>query len=57
MVPQYPLVLADREVVVAYGGIDLIPTTFVIDRKGYVQSRFTGYQEKEIFESLVKKLL
>src|SRR5690242_2478146 len=31
---NYPVLLADPKVVQAYGGIEAIPTTFVIDRAG-----------------------
>ncbi len=57
LVPDYPVVMVDRQTVQSYGPMQYIPTTYVIDRKGRVQRRFDGYQEKEVFEELVKKLL
>jgi len=54
---NYPVVLGTEEVVSAYGGIRGIPTTFVIDKKGYVRGAFEGYREASVFENLVKKLL
>lgn len=57
LTPQYPVVMADREVQAAYGPIGSIPTTFVIDRKGNVQQKIVGYEEKEFFENIVKQLL
>jgi thiol-disulfide isomerase/thioredoxin len=57
IVPSYPVVMADRDVALAYGPLSSIPVTFVIDRKGNVQQRLVGYQEKAVFESIVQKLL
>jgi thiol-disulfide isomerase/thioredoxin len=57
LVPKYPVVMVDRQTVQAYGPMQYIPTTYVIDRKGRVQRRFDGYQEKEVFEEIVQKLL
>ncbi len=54
---NYPVVLGTEEVVSAYGGIRGIPTTFVIDKKGYVRAGFEGYRQASVFEDLVKKLL
>jgi peroxiredoxin len=54
---NYPVVLGTEEVVSAYGGIRGIPTTFVIDKKGYVRGAFEGYRQASVFENLVKQLL
>jgi peroxiredoxin len=39
------------------GGIQGIPTTFLIDRKGQICRRFLGFTEKRIFEEAVKQHL
>ncbi|RPJ44566.1 MAG: TlpA family protein disulfide reductase [Candidatus Latescibacterota bacterium] len=57
LIPQYPVVMADREVAASYGPIGSIPVTFVIDRKGNVQKRLLGYQDKETSEAIIQKLL
>ncbi len=49
--------LADEAVVKAYGGINAIPTTFLIDKKGRIQKVYRGYTDKRVFEEDVKKLL
>ena len=54
---NYPVLIGSDDVVRRYGGIDGIPTTFVIDRKGKIVGRFEGFQSKEIFEEEIKKLL
>lgn len=40
-----------------YGGIQSIPTTFIIDRQGNVVQRITGMQSKETFVAALKKAL
>jgi thiol-disulfide isomerase/thioredoxin len=54
---NYPNVIGNEEVAEAYGGIDAIPTTFVIDRQGRIVSRHTGYDDKAVFEKEIQSLL
>ena len=54
---DYPVVLGNREVVNAYGGITGIPTTFLINRKGEIVERLVGYRPLEYFENAVTELL
>jgi peroxiredoxin len=54
---NYPVVLADEETVRAFGGVDAIPTTFVIDREGRIVSRHVGFAEKAELEKEIKRLL
>lgn len=54
---NYPVVLGTEEVVSAYGGIRGIPTTFVIDKNGYVRGSFEGFRQASVFENLVKQFL
>jgi peroxiredoxin len=53
----YPVVLGDEGIVEAYGGIEAIPTTFVIDKKGNIVEKHIGYMSKDDFEKKVKKVL
>lgn len=53
---NYPIVLGTEEVVSAYGGIRGIPTTFVIDKKGYVRGAFEGYRPASVFANLIQQL-
>jgi len=54
---SYPIVLGGDEVVKAYGGIEAIPTSFFIDRKGNIVSKTVGSLEEEDFEKAVKSIL
>lgn len=53
----YPIVMGNQKVAEAYGGIDAIPTTFVIDRHGRIVNQHMGYDDKEAFEKEIQSLL
>jgi cytochrome c biogenesis protein CcmG/thiol:disulfide interchange protein DsbE len=54
---NYPVLYFTPQVVAEYGGIRGIPTTFVIDKEGYVRHGVQGYQEKESFKQVIDTLL
>lgn len=54
---NYAVVMGDQEVAMSYGGIEAIPTTFVIDKEGKIVSKHVGYADKETFEKEIKPLL
>ena len=54
---NYTLVFANREIGRQYGGIQYIPTTFIINRQGNIAKKHVGYVSKETFEKGVKELL
>ena len=51
------MVLTDTKIVDAYGGIDGLPTTFIIDRTGRIVKQYLGFTEKSEIESEIKSLL
>jgi thiol-disulfide isomerase/thioredoxin len=53
----YPVVLDDGAVAGAYGGVNAIPTTFIVDRKGNLVTKHVGYLSKEDFEKNIKAVL
>ena len=53
----YPVVIGNQKVAEDYGGIRGIPTTFVINRQGYIVKKFVGYRDKKVFESIIQQLL
>jgi len=53
----YPVVLGSGDITDAYGGIDAIPTTFFVDRKGHVLMRHVGYMSRDEFEQTIKGFL
>lgn len=54
---NYPVVLGDETIVNAFGGVEGIPTTFIIDRNGQIVGKHVGYAAKAEFESEIKHLL
>ena len=54
---NYTMLIANDETARAYGGVSMIPTTFVVDRSGVVVKRFIGYTAPEAFEEAILPLL
>ena len=54
---SYPIVLFDRKVVMDYGGISSIPTSFFINNKGEVVERIIGMRPDSYFKDKVEELL
>lgn len=54
---NYPIAIGTREIQQAYGGIQYIPTTFIIDKKGNIVNKHVGFTSYEVFESEIKDLL
>jgi cytochrome c biogenesis protein CcmG/thiol:disulfide interchange protein DsbE len=53
---NYPVVYGDDQVVQAYGGIEGIPTTFILDKSGAVVNSHVGLTEKSILADEISKL-
>jgi len=54
---NYSVVLANSKVTDDYGGIEGIPSTFIIDRTGAIVSKHVGFVPKERFEAEIAPLL
>ena len=56
---EYPVVMGDENVQQDFGGIVGLPTTFIIDRKGNIVKKYTGYQPGMIgdMEQIIKELI
>ena len=55
---NYPVVLdEDQDVAKRYGGINAIPYTVLIDKKGIIRQTYVGYTEPEVFQKAVQQLL
>lgn len=54
---NYPLVMGDEAVVAAFGGVEGIPTTFLIDRNGQIRDRKVGMEAKADYEKKIAALL
>lgn len=54
---NYPVVLGDEKVVKDYGGINAIPTSFVVDQKGNIVDKHVGLVPKSVYTDKIKSLL
>jgi cytochrome c biogenesis protein CcmG/thiol:disulfide interchange protein DsbE len=54
---NYLVVLGSAKVVQQYGGIEAIPTTFIVDKNGYIAGTQVGLLSKETLEQKLKSLL
>jgi thiol-disulfide isomerase/thioredoxin len=54
---NYPLVMGDEAVVAAFGGVEGIPTTFLIDRSGQIRDRKVGMEAKADYERKIVSVL
>lgn len=54
---NYPVVYGNTRITQSFGGIQSIPTSFVIDKQGRIFSRYTGYVNKQVYENDINKLI
>jgi peroxiredoxin len=54
---NYQLVMGDEAVVAAFGGVEGIPTTFLIDRAGQIRDRKVGAEETAEYEKKIAALM
>ena len=57
MAVNYPVLIGKEAVGDAYGGVEFLPTTFIIDRRGKVVDRVFGLTGRSEFEDDIKKAL
>lgn len=53
----YPVVIGDAKVQQAYGGIQGIPTKFIINKEGKIVQTLVGYQTVDTIQKAVQPLL
>jgi peroxiredoxin len=54
---NYPILLGNDATADLYGGIEALPTTFIIDRDGRVAKLHIGLASKEDFQNAIEKVL
>ena len=54
---NYRVMVATEEVAQKYGGVDALPTTFMIDREGKIASTHIGLVAKKDYENEIAQLL
>jgi len=53
----YPILIGNNDIADKYGGMNAIPVTFLIDRKGMIRGHYIGMRQKSDLESMVLALL
>jgi thiol-disulfide isomerase/thioredoxin len=53
----YMNVIANQEIIGAYGGVQAVPTTIIIDKNGNIAERIVGMREKAQFMQSINKVL
>ena len=54
---NYPILIGKEDVGNQYGGVNVLPTTFFIDRDGKIVAREFGLQSRSLFVDNIKKSL
>jgi thiol-disulfide isomerase/thioredoxin len=54
---DYTVALGDGQAVSAFGGIDALPTSFLLDRDGKIRAKHVGYTSEEQLEAEIARLL
>jgi peroxiredoxin len=54
---NFPILFANYEVVQGFGGLQAIPTIFVVEPHGMIVGRYEGVTEKETLRKLVQAIL
>lgn len=54
---NYPVLLADGDVAIGFGGITGIPVSFFVNRKGEIVKKYLGYVEHDVLEEEIRSLL
>ena len=54
---RYPLVIGDENLVNAYGGIQVVPTTFIIDGNGRIIERIEGSRDEAGFRAVINRAM
>ena len=54
---NYPVLVATNSVLQDFGGVYGIPTSFMVNRKGEIVKRYTGYVDSSVFAKDIKQML
>ena len=54
---DYPVLAGNDKVSKAYGNVEIVPTTFIIDRQGNIVHKILGTRKKAELEKMIQALL
>ena len=52
---RYQVLIGSRDFSFTYGGVDAVPTTFVINRKRKITATFEGFASSQLLQEAIKK--
>ncbi len=54
---DYPVLIGNDQVSKAYGNVEIVPTTFIIDKQGNIAHKILGTRKKEELQKMIEALL
>lgn len=54
---NYPVIMGTRDIVIKFGGITAIPTSFIIDKNGEIVKKLIGFRNKDQILEEIKNYL
>jgi cytochrome c biogenesis protein CcmG, thiol:disulfide interchange protein DsbE len=54
---NYPILMGDEKLGLAYGGVLGLPVTYLIDRQGIIRARYQGETNLDAMETAIRRLL
>ncbi len=54
---NYPVAYADENVTQRYGGVESIPSSFIVNKEGKIVAGFVGLTAGEVYERWIRKLM
>jgi peroxiredoxin len=54
---NYPVLIGNDDTAAAFGGVDVLPTTLIIDKQGRIIATHQGLTSKDEFEKAIESLL
>ena len=54
---NYPVALSSPSVIDGFGGVEYLPTAFLINQEGKIVKKFVGYVEPQVIQAEIEKLL
>jgi peroxiredoxin len=54
---NFPVLLGNQQTSALYGGVDVLPMVFLIDRSGRIADVYTGIINRKVFEQSLERLL
>lgn len=54
---NYPVALSSPSVIDGFGGVEYLPTAFLINQEGQIVKKFVGYVEPQVIQAEIEKLL